>query len=114
MAIDLTDFEPRIRAHAPEWDALALTVTVKSISPNHGNAMTSAEFESAEWLTTVALWESGELDLDAGRKADGWLIAKHYDLEEVAQLDGVFAEVIALVRVGTLPADALTSWLGRN
>jgi hypothetical protein len=25
----------------------------------------------------VAVWETGELDLEAGRKADGWLIAKH-------------------------------------
>jgi len=33
--------------------------------------VTSAEFESADWLASVAVWETGELDLDAVRKADG-------------------------------------------
>jgi hypothetical protein len=85
VAIDLTGFEPGIRAHQSEWDALALTCTVKPISPNYGKAVISAEFESADWLASVAVWETGETDLEARRKPDGWLIAKHYDLEAVAQ-----------------------------
>jgi hypothetical protein len=114
VAIDLTRFEPSIRGHQSEWDALALTFEVKPISPNYGKAVTSVEFESADWLASVAVWETGETDLEAGRKPDGWLIAKHYDLEAVAQLDAVFTELIARVRAGEVPADAVTSWLRRN
>jgi hypothetical protein len=42
--------------------------------------------ESADWLASVAVWETGELDLDAIRKAYGWHIVKHYDLEAAANL----------------------------
>lgn len=114
MAFDLTDFEPRVRDHQLEWSALSVEITVKPISPNYGKAITTAEFESAEWLASVAVWETGELDLDAGRKADGRLVAKHYDLNSSAQLDEVFAELIALVREGTVPTDAVTSWIDRR
>ena len=44
----------------------------------------------------------------------GRLIAKHYDIEGVAQLDAVFTELMALVRAGTVPVDAVTSWLRRS
>jgi hypothetical protein len=111
VAIDLTGFESRVRAHQDEWDALPLTVTVKPISPNYGKALTGAEFESADWLASVAIWETGELDLDAIRRADGWHIVKHHDLEAVDQLDPVFRELIALFRAGVVPVDAFTSWL---
>jgi hypothetical protein len=114
VAIDLTGFEPRVRAHQNEWDALPLTFKVKPISPNFGKAVTSAEFESADWLASVAVWETGELDLDAVRKADGWHIVKHYDLGAAAQLDALFTELIALFRAGEVPVDAVASWLRRN
>ena len=95
---------------------VALAVTVKPISPNHGKPVTLAEFESPEWLASVIVivWETGELDLDAVRKSDSWLVAKHYDLEDVAELDEVLAELIGLVRDGRVPSDAFTSWLDRN
>ena len=111
MATDLTGFESRIRAHQNEWDALPLTFTVKPISPNYGKAVTSSEFESADWLVSLDVWETGELDLNAIRKADGWHIVKHHDLEAVDQLDAVFTELIALFRAGAVPVDAFTSWL---
>ena len=111
MAIDLIGFESRVRAHQNEWDALPLTFEVKPISPNYGKAVTSAEFESADWLASVSVWETGELDPDAIRKTDGWHVAKHHDLDAVDQLDAVFTELIALFRAGAVPVDAFTSWL---
>jgi hypothetical protein len=107
VAIDLAGFESRLRAHQSEWDALPLTFAVKPISPNYGKAITSAEFESA----SVAVWETGELELDAIRKADGWHIVKHHNLDAVDQLDAVLTELIALFRAAAVPADAFTSWL---
>lgn len=114
MAFDLTDFEPRVRDHQPDWTALSVKITVKPISPNYGKAITTAKFESAEWLASVAVWETGEVDLDAGRKADGRLVAKHFDLDSSTQLDEVLAELMSLVRDGTVPADAVTSWFDRH
>ena len=111
MALDLTDFGPRVRSHQPEWTALSVEVTVKPVSPNYGKAITIAEFESGEWLASISVWETGELDLEAGRKADGRLVSKHYDLDSWAQLDEVLAALIVLVRDGTAPAGAFTSWL---
>ena len=32
-------------------------------------AVTLAEFEEAEWLASVSVWETGELELEAGRTA---------------------------------------------
>jgi hypothetical protein len=55
VAIDLTGFEPRVRARQSEWDALELTFKVKPISPNYGKAATSAEFESVDWLASVTV-----------------------------------------------------------
>lgn len=60
------------------------------------------------------MWETGELDLDAGRKADGRLVAKHYDFDSSAQMDEVLAELIALLRDDNVPVDAVTSWLDRR
>lgn len=114
MAIDLTDFEPRVRAHDSRWADVALEVTVKPISPNYGKPVTVAEFEGAEWLASVTVWETGELELDAARIADSWTVAKHYDLEAVAQLDEVFAELLALVRDGTVPGNAVSHGSDRN
>jgi hypothetical protein len=114
VAFDLADFELRVLDHQSEWTALSVEVTVKQMSPNHGAAITTAEFASPEWLASVAARDTGELDLDAGRKADGWLVAKHYDLHSPAQVDEVLAELIALMRDATLPAAALASWLDRG
>lgn len=114
MAIDLTDFEPRLQDQQPEWVALSVAVTVRPVEPNYGKAATGAEFESAEWLASVLVWETGELDLDAARKSDGRLVAKHYNLNSSEQLDDVFAELIGLLRDGVVPSGALTTWLDRH
>ena len=110
MAIDLITFEPSVRAHRVDWEALALRWTVRPISW----AKTGAQFESADWLVDVDVWETGDLDLIAGRIADGWIVYKHYDLEAESQLDAVFVEVIALIRDGVVPVGASTSWFRRN
>ena len=109
MAIDLTSFEPSVRAHKVDWEALALRWTVRPIS----RAKTGAQFESADWLVEIDVWETGDMDLIAARIADGWIVDKHYDLEAGSQLDVVFVEVIALVRDGAVPAGAST-WFRRN
>jgi len=57
VAFDLTDFEPCVRDHQAEWTALSVEITVKPISPNYGNAITTAEFESAEWLPHIS-WQA--------------------------------------------------------
>ncbi|MBT9254429.1 hypothetical protein KMZ32_01815 [Phycicoccus sp. MAQZ13P-2] len=113
MAFHITDFEQRVRAHVERWDALEADVAFTPISPNHGKAVTSAEFDSAGWLASVIVWETGELDLDAGRKADGWLVTKHYNLDSLDGLDEVLVELVALLRDGLPPPEAMTSWLDR-
>ena len=109
VTVDLTDFEPRVRAHADRWNALAVEVTVKPITSGLSKNSTAAWFESADWLISLTVWDSGELDLDAGRRADGSMVNKVYKLETLDQLAGVFAELVALVRDGTVPTDAVTS-----
>jgi hypothetical protein len=111
MTIDLTAFEPAIRAHADDWEAAGATWSVKPISPNYGKPVTLVEFETGAWLAGVIVWETGELDLDAGRKSDGWLVSKHYDLRTDQEFEAVFAEVLALLRDGEVPPSAMTSWL---
>ena len=111
MTIDLTAFEPAIRAHAGDWDALGATWALKPISPNHGKPVTLVEFETSAWLVGVIVWETGELDLDAARKSDGRLVSKHYDLETESEFEAVFAQVLALLRDGEAPQGAMTSWL---
>jgi hypothetical protein len=111
VPIDLNGFESSVRARQKEWDALPLRFEVNPVSANYGKAVTWADFESADWLASVAVWETGELDLDAIRKADGWHIVKHHDLDAADQLDAVFTELIALFRAGVVPVDAFTSWL---
>ncbi|MEI5674413.1 MULTISPECIES: hypothetical protein [unclassified Nocardioides] len=108
MAFALTDFEPCIRSHQHEWTAMSVEVRVNPISPNYGKAISTTEFESADWLASVAAWETGEIELDAGRKADVRGVSKHYDLNSSVQLDEVFAELVALLRDGTVPPDAVT------
>jgi hypothetical protein len=110
VAIDLTAFEPAIRARAGDWEAVGATWIVKPVSPNYGKSVTLVEFETGGWLAGVIVWATGELDLDAGRKSDGWLVSKHYDLETENEFDAVFAEVLALLRDGEVPQSAMTSW----
>lgn len=111
MTFALTDFESRLRHRQSDWIALSVDVTVRPVEPNHGKAVTGAEFDNGEWLASVLVWETGELDLDAARTADGRLVAKHYDLGSSAELDQVFAELVALLRDGSVPAGAVTSRL---
>ena len=114
MTIDLTAFKPAIRARASDWDVVGATWTLKPISPNYGKPVTLVEFETSVWLVGVIVWETGELDLDAGRKSDGWLVSKHYDLETEREFDAVFAEVLALLRDGDIPQSAMTSWSNKG
>ncbi|TIC82589.1 hypothetical protein [Nocardioides sp. GY 10127] len=111
MSIDLAAFEPAVHRFADAWATCGAVWTVKPIDPNHGKALTLAEFDSDSWLASVILWETGELDLDAGRKVDGWLVAKHFDLKTPDELDGVLDELLSLLRDGAVPSQAFTSWI---
>lgn len=113
MAFRITGVEQRVRAHGEHWDALEAAVAVSPICPNHGKAVTSAETDSAGWLASVIVWETGELDVDAGRKADGWLVTRHDNLDSLDGLDEALVELIALLRDGLLPPTAMASWLNR-
>lgn len=73
--VDLTDSGPRVRAHDAAWATLGLGVTFTPISPNKGKPVVLAELAGAEWLASIIVWETGELDLDAGRRGDGWLVS---------------------------------------
>lgn len=110
MALDLSELAPRIRARGDSWTDLDVEVTLKSISSGLSKNSTAAGFESREWLVSVVIWESGELEFDAGRVSDGWVVLKHHDLDAMSQLEVVLDDVVALVRDGHAPADALTYW----
>lgn len=113
MASRITEFEQRVRAHGEHWGALEAAVAVSPICPNHGKAATSAKTDSVGWLASVIVWETGELDVDTGRKADGWLVTKHDNLGSPDGLDEVLVELIALLRDGLLPPEAMASGLNR-
>ena len=99
-----------VAARADDWNTLALQVTVKPESPNHGKAVTLARFENEKWLAIVMVWETGELQLELARTTDGWRVAKHYDITEAAQLDGVLTDLISAIRTGDAPFDAVVWW----
>lgn len=111
VAFDLQTFEPRIRTLRSEWDALGLRWTVWPISPNHGKAVTRVEFDGVGWLASLIVWETGELELEAARVEDGWLIVKHYELD-IDSLDVALTELTALVRDEARPPGAMISWSG--
>jgi hypothetical protein len=110
MTLDLNEFAPRIRARGDNWTDLDVEVTFKPISSGLSKNSTAAEFVSREWLVSVVIWESGELEFDAGRISDVWVVLKHHDLDAMSELERVLDDVVALVRDGHSPADALTYW----
>lgn len=99
-----------MQSRAAEWDALALRVAVKAVSPNHGKTVAQAGFVNAEWSVTVIVWEPGELELELGRSGDGRRLAKHYDISSQAKLDSVLADLIAAGRDGVAPVGAVNWW----
>lgn len=108
MTFDLTALGSQVRERAAELDALGLAWTPGPIHPNYGKAMTSADFEGAGWLAQILIWETGETDLETIQTTSGLVVNKHYDLESTTAVDTVIAELAALVRDGTIPADAYT------
>lgn len=93
-----------------DWTALDVEVTFKPISSGLSKNSTAAGFASREWLVSLVIWESGELELDAGRVSDGWVVLKHHDLDEMSQLDQVLDDVVDVVRDGHAHVDARTYW----
>lgn len=111
MTFDLTLLRPGVRLRSEAWDSLGLNWTVGPIHPNHGKPVTSADFESAEWLAQITIWETGETELETVRKVDGRVVNKHYDLDGVTDLDTVVTEFLRLVRDGDLPPGAFVTSL---
>jgi len=94
--------------HAADWQSLSLSWTERKISPNYGKATAGASFECEEWIGEIAVWETGETELQTARTSEASGVNKHYDLEDAAQLDVVLSELIGLIRDGTVPPDAFT------
>ena len=111
MTLDLTALGSRVQLMAAELSTVGLQWTTKPVAPNYGKPVMSIEFEGSGWLASVIAWETGEVELDAGRIADGWGVTKHYEIESEAGFDRVLGELVALVRDGTVPPEGLTSWL---
>lgn len=108
MTFDLAGLAERIRLRAADWQLLSLSWTERDISPNHGKAMTSASFECEQWIGEIAVWETGETELQTIRISEDSGVNKHYELEDAAQLDVVLSELIGLIRDGVVPPGAVT------
>jgi hypothetical protein len=83
------------------------------VHPNHGKAVTGVEFESAEWLVEVSVWNSGEADLSTVRLVDDRVVNKTYELAGLEDLNGLFDELVRLLRDDELPPAAVVyQWPG--
>ncbi|MEI2811418.1 MAG: hypothetical protein V9F00_14820 [Nocardioides sp.] len=112
--VDLDCLRQAIASRQGEWDDLLLVWRVSPIKDNYGQPVITADCENESHLASIVAWVSGELDLDVARKADGLVVAKHFDLLGNEEFDGVLEEVLSFVRVGTHPPDGVASTLGRN
>lgn len=64
--------------------------------------------ECEQWIGEIAVWETGETELQMARTSEDSGINKHYGFEDAVQLDIVLSELIGLLRDGTVPPDAVT------
>ena len=68
--------------------------------------------ESVSLGVPVALpstWITGEAELGTLRRADGWIVNKHYDLASADDLGTALDEVAALIADSSVPHGALTA-----
>lgn len=87
--VDLECLRQAIAARQGEWDNLLLGWRVSPIEDNYGKAVITTDCENETHLASIIAWVSSELDLDVTRKADGLVVAKHYDLFNDEEFDGV-------------------------
>ncbi|MCO8274278.1 hypothetical protein M1L60_27125 [Actinoplanes sp. TRM 88003] len=95
-----------VEERADVWAALGLRPVVLPVAPNYRKAMAGVQFESAEWLSEILVWTSGETELETLRLSDDRMVEKHYDLAEPRDLAVVVDELIGLLTRDTIPADA--------
>ncbi|MER7169131.1 hypothetical protein ABT336_24095 [Micromonospora sp. NPDC000207] len=79
----------------------------RPIKPNHGKQIVSGDFESESWLAAITIWSGGEAELEAARLDDGRIVAKHYDLSTLDDLDTLLNELVALLTEDRIPEVAI-------
>ena len=98
---------------ASVWAELGLRQRVCPVHPNHGKAVTGVEFESAEWLVEVTIWNTGEADLSTVRLTDDRVVNKTYGLAGLEDLNGLLDELVRLLAHDELPPAAFVyQWPG--
>jgi hypothetical protein len=98
-----------ITARAETWAQLGVVWHTRSIDPNHGKPVVISEFEAATWLGDILVWITGEAELETVRLRDDRTINKHYDLTDLADLEALLDELVALLMDDRIPADAVNA-----
>ena len=109
MTFDLESFGPGVESKAVTWIALGLAWQIMPIDPNYGKPVVVASFQSAAWIGDMLVWITGEAELGTLRRADGWIVNKHYDLASADDLGTALDEVAALIADSSVPHGALTA-----
>ncbi|MBE7180810.1 MAG: hypothetical protein INR71_06305 [Terriglobus roseus] len=104
MAFDLTLFDPCVRDHSDDWDALGLEWSISSIHDSHAKASVSATFETVDWLVQLTTWDSGETDMDAIPKGEGREVHTQNVLHSADDLHSTIYEILRLIRDGRPPS----------
>jgi hypothetical protein len=113
VTFPLEELPSVIQERASTWAALGLRQRLRPVHPNHGKAVTGVEFESAEWLVEVTIWDSGEADLDTVRLTDDRVVNKTYRLADLRDLNGLLDDLVRLLAHDELPPAAVVhQWPG--
>jgi hypothetical protein len=107
VPFDINAFGPSVHDRDGERTSLGLVWAVGPIHPNYGKALTSATFEGAGVFAQISAWETGEAEVETVRTTDGRFVNKHHEVASVADLDVLLTELIALVRDGAIPSEAV-------
>jgi hypothetical protein len=111
VAVDLNALAAGIHEREEDWNVLGVAWDVGPIHTNYGKPATAAAFESADVQGEILLWTTGESELESIRLSDGRVVNKHYDLGSASDLGTVLADLIALIRDGAAPADAVIAYV---
>jgi hypothetical protein len=113
VTFPLEELPRAVQKRASVWAALGLRQHVRPMHPNYGKAVTGVEFESAEWLVDVTIWNSGEADLSTVRLTDDRVVNKTYGLAGLQDLNRLLDELVRLLTRDELPPAAFVyQWPG--
>lgn len=88
---------------------------LRPVHSNHGKAVTGVEFEPAEWLVEVTVWNGGEADLCTVRLTDDRVVNQTYGLADLEDLHGLLDGLVGLLAPGELPPAAVVNqWPGKS